>query len=91
MNLGGDEWRAQVAAQTAYDHYNSAALLTHYFFASRWPRRQRRPRAYFDAIRRGISPIAAEEKHLLRGRTRADLTAELQKLARRLALELSIE
>jgi hypothetical protein len=91
MNLGGDEWRAQVAAQTAYDHYNSAALLTHYFLRHDGRGDSAGLAAYFDAIRRGISPIAAEEKHLLRGRTRADLTAELQKLARRLALELSIE
>ena len=91
MNLTGDEWRTQIAAQTAYDHYNSAALLTHYFLRHDGRGDSAGLAAYFDAVRRGTPPIEAEEKHLLRSRTRADLTTELQKLARRLALEVTIE
>ena len=91
MNLTGDEWRTQITAQTAYDHYNSAALLTHYFLRHDGRGDSAGLAAYFDAIRRGTPPTEAEEKHLLRGRSRADLTAELQKLARRLALEVTAE
>ena len=91
MGLSGRAWQEQVSAQSAYDHYNSAALLTHYFLRHDGRGDSAGLAAYFDALRRGTPPAEAEAAHLLRGRTRADLTAELQKLARRLALDATIE
>ena len=91
MRLSGREWQAQVAAQTAYDHYNSAALLTHYFLRHDGRGDGAGLAGYIDALRRGTPPEEAEAQHLLRGRTREQLTAELQKLARRLALEVTVE
>ncbi|MEA3208185.1 MAG: hypothetical protein QOE70_1242 [Chthoniobacter sp.] len=91
MSLSGDNWQARVNAQTAYDHYNSAALLTHYFLRHDGRGDSAGLAAYFDALRRGTPPAAAEAQHLLRGRTREQLTAELLKLARRLAIEVTIE
>lgn len=88
MALSREDWRTQVAAQTAYDHYNSAALLTHYFLRHDDRGDGAHLAAYFAALRRGTSPIDAEGQHLLRGRTRELLDVELQKLARRLGLEL---
>ena len=89
MSLSGREWQSRVTAQTAYDHYNSAALLTHYFLRHDGRGDGAGLAGYFDALRRGVSPDEAEAQHLLRGRTREQLTAELQKLARRLAIEIS--
>jgi hypothetical protein len=91
MNLSREEWRTHVAAQSAYDHYNSAALLTHYFLRHDGRGDSAGMAAYFDAMRRGVPPTEAEGKYLLRGRTRAGLTAALQKLARTLGLDASIE
>jgi hypothetical protein len=91
MNLSGEDWRSQVAAQTAYDYYNSAALLTHYFLRHDGSGTSAGLAGYLDALRRGTPSAEAEARHLLRGRTRADLTIEVQKLARRLALNAAIE
>jgi hypothetical protein len=91
MKLSHEEWRTQVAAQSAYDHYNSAALLTHYFLRHDGRGDSAGMAAYFDALRRGVPPGEAEAKHLLRGRTPAALTPALLKLAQTLGLDAAIE
>lgn len=91
MPLSGEQWAAEVAAQRAYDHYNSAALLTHYFLRHDGRGDSAGLAAYLDAIRRGTRPAEAERRHLLRGRTREELGLELQKLARRLALDVRMD
>ena len=88
MALTRDAWREQVAAQAAYDHYNSAALLTHYFLRHDDRGDGAHLADYFDALRRGTPQATAEAQHLLRGRAREQLDAEIQKLARRMALEV---
>ena len=88
MALSRDAWREQVVAQAAYDHYNSAALLAHYFLRHDGRGDGAGLAAYFDAVRRGTAPSEAEAQHLPRGRTREQLTAEVQKLARRMAIEV---
>ncbi|MEP6671123.1 MAG: hypothetical protein ABJF10_18325 [Chthoniobacter sp.] len=47
--------------------------------------------AFFDEIRRGVPITEAESKHLLHGRTRESLAAELQTYGRKLGLNLKIE
>ena len=91
MALSGRDWQARVTAQTAYDHYNSAALLTHYFLRHDGRGDGAGLVAYFAALRSGARPDEAEAQHLLRGRTREVLTAEVRKLARRLAIEVTVE
>jgi hypothetical protein len=91
MRLTNEQWHAEVAAQRAYDHYNSAALLTHYFLRHDGRGDSAGLAAYLDAIRRGATPADAETQHLLRNRTREQIGLELQKLARRLALDVKIE
>jgi hypothetical protein len=91
MSLSGRDWQARVATQAAYDHYNSAALLTHYFLRHDGRGDGAGLAAYFAALRSGTTAVEAEAQHLLRGRTREQLTIELQKLARRLAIEVTVE
>lgn len=91
MALSGRDWQSRVATQAAYDHYNSAALLTYYFLRHDGRGDGAGLASYFAALRGGAPPEEAEAQHLLRGRTREQLTAELQKLARRLGLEIIVE
>lgn len=91
MSLSPRDWQSRVTAQTAYDHYNSAALLTHYFLRHDGRGDGAGLAAYLDALRQGVPPDEAETQHLLHGRTREQLTAELQKLARRLAIGVTFE
>jgi hypothetical protein len=88
MQMSGRDWQSQVAAQTAYDHYNSAALLVHYFLRHDGAGDSAHLARYFDALRRGVSPAEAEAHHLLRGRSRAELSACVQKLARSLGIQV---
>jgi len=88
MGLSENAWSASVKAQAAYTHYNSAALLTHYFL-----RHDRAPAgagltAYLTALRAGTSEGVAEGKYLLRGRTPERLAEEIKALARRLGVEI---
>jgi hypothetical protein len=87
MQMSGREWQSNVAAQTAYDHYNSSALLVHYFLRHDARGDSANLARYFDALRRGLSPAEAEARHLLRGRARDDLLPQVQKLARALGLQ----
>jgi hypothetical protein len=90
MKMSSRDWQNNVAAQTAYDHYNSAALLVHYFLRHDGRGDSAGLVRYFDALRRGMSPAEAETRHLLRGRSPDDLLAQLQKLARTLGLQVQI-
>ena len=91
MNLSSRDWNARVTAQTAYDHYNSAALLTHYFLRHDGSGDSAGLVACFAALRVGTPPDEAVAQHLLRGRTREQLTTELQKLARKMAIDATVE
>ncbi|HSI14796.1 MAG TPA: hypothetical protein VK961_22275 [Chthoniobacter sp.] len=91
MALDGDQWNAEVAAQSAYSYYNSAALLTHYFLHGDGKGDGAGLAAFFDDLRRGIPRSEAESRRLLRGRTRESLAGEVQNYARKLGLNLRTE
>jgi len=91
MLMSPREWQEQVAAQRAYDLYNSSALLT-YWFARHDGRGDGAGLAgYYDALRRHVPAGEAEQTYLLRGRTREQLTNEVQKLAKKMALSVALE
>jgi hypothetical protein len=90
MALSPPQWRDEVSAVTAYPLYNSAALLAHYFLHHDAPGGASLA-AYFDDLRRGVPREKAEADRLLRGRTRASLTAEVQTLARKLGLQVKLD
>ena len=91
MAMTPKAWGEAVGAQRAYDLYNSAALLTHYFIRHDGAGDSAGLAAFLLAIREGGDPDAAESEHLLRGRTREQLTAELQKLTRKMAIDATFE
>ena len=88
MALSDEEWQQQVAGLSAYDHYNSAALLTHWFLHQDGRGDAAGIAEYFAALLRRTPPAQAEADCLLHGRTREQLDAELRALARRLALQI---
>lgn len=74
MAMNGEDWKTAVEQQEAYDLYNSAALLTLYFIRQDGGA----PFAgYLDELRRGGEPAFAERMHLLRGKSRDSLAAEI--------------
>jgi hypothetical protein len=91
MALSAAEWQREVETQNAYDHYNSAALLTHYFLRHDDRGDGAHLAACLADLHRGIPHERAEAEHLLRGRTPEQLAAELKALARRMALEIAVE
>lgn len=91
MSFSSRDWQSRVTAQTAYDLYNSAALLTHYFLRHDGRGDGAALAAYFAAVRAGTPSEEAEAQHLLHGRTREQLTAEVLKLARRMAIDAAPE
>ncbi len=91
MSLTMEEWNAEVASQRAYDLYNSAGLLMHWFLHHDGRGDGAPVASYFLALREGMLPQEAEQTHLLRGRTHAQIATELKNLARRMALDLTIE
>ena len=85
MAMCRDDWKSALSEKDAYDLYNSAALLTYDFIQ----RNDGAPLAgYLDALRRGEDETAAERAHLLGGKTRESLTAELIALGRKLGVEV---
>jgi hypothetical protein len=87
MSMTAGEWNRAVTQETAYDLYNSAGLLTCYFVQQRGGA----PIAGFlEALRRGVDPTDAEKTHLLVGRTRESLAAELIAFGRRLGVEVKL-
>lgn len=86
MTLTAEDWQRELAALRAYDLYNSSALLTHWFLHHEGKGDAAGMAAYLDSLRAGISPVEAEQRHLLRGRIAADLDTAVQALARRMAL-----
>jgi len=91
MTVTPREWQELVASQRAYDLYNSSALLAYWFLRYDGRGDGAGLAAYYDALYRRVSPEEAEQQFLLRGRTREQLTVELQKLARKMALSVQIE
>lgn len=88
MAMSRSDWQREVTAQQAYDLYNSAALLTHWFLHHDGRGDSAGMAAYLDALRRRVPAEEAEATFLLRGRTREQLAVELRALARRMALEI---
>lgn len=85
MAMDREDWDSALGQREAYDSYNSAALLTCYFIQQDGGK----PLAgYLDALRRGESETSAERDHLLRGKTRESLNAEVVALAKRLGVEI---
>jgi hypothetical protein len=84
MAMDRDDWDSAVNQQSAYDKYNSAALLTYYFIQ----RDGGAPLAgYLDALRRGEREQDAE-RHLLNGKSREWLNGEVVALCKKLGVEL---
>jgi hypothetical protein len=87
MAMRGADWNGAVAEGTAYDLYNSAGLLTHYFV------QQQSGAAlagYLEALRRGMEPEDAEKKHLLPDSSRQSLSQSLISLGRRIGVEVKV-
>jgi hypothetical protein len=87
MAMSRDDWRKAVGEQEAYDYYNSAALLVLHFV--QWENGAPLA-AFLDAVRRGESVASAETTHLLRGKSREALTAELVALGKRLGVDVGL-
>jgi hypothetical protein len=87
MAMENEEWNRAVAAGAAYDLYNTAGLLTHYFIQQRGGAAVA---GYIEALRGGGLAEDAEKEHLLPNRTRESLTAELIGLGRRLGVEVKV-
>lgn len=84
MAMDRDDWDSAVSNRDAYDNYNSAALLTLYFIQQD----HGAPLAgYLDALHHRDKIADAEKNHLLRGKTRESLNAEIVSLAKKLGLE----
>ncbi len=88
MALSGAQWQEQVNARAAYDHYNSAALLTHWFLHYDGSGDAAGLAEYFGALAVRRPPPDAVERYLLRGRSPERIEAELRILCRRLALQI---
>lgn len=86
MSMTGADWKDAVGRGEAYDLYNSSALLTYYFIQQQGGAPLA---AYLDALRRGEDEGVAEKTHLLRGKSRESLEAELTALAKKLGVELT--
>jgi hypothetical protein len=88
MALTRDEWNQQVSAQSAYDLYNSAALLTHFFLRHDGTGNGAGVTGFLAATRMRAPQEEAEKQYLLRGRTREQLTGEVKAMARKMAIEI---
>lgn len=88
LALSSDEWQRQVTAQTAYDYYNSAGLLAHWFLHHDGLGDAAGMAEYFAAIAARTPPNEALERCLLRGRTPQKIDEELRALCRKLALQI---
>jgi hypothetical protein len=88
MAMSRGDWDRELAAQRAYDLYNSAGLLVYWFLHRDGRGDGAGVAAYFDALREGAEEAEAERQHLLRGRTHAQIAAELKAWSRRMAIEV---
>jgi hypothetical protein len=80
-------FEATRATLSAYDLYNSSAILTYHFIQQT----NGAPIAGFlNSLRRGEKPSEAELKHLLPGESRETLNAEVVSRAKSLGLEPEI-
>jgi hypothetical protein len=91
MGLSSEQWNGEVAAQQAYDLYNSAGLLAYWFLHVDGAADGSGMAAYFNALREGTAPEEAERQHLLRGRTHEQIAAGVQAFARRMALDVRLK
>ena len=88
MELSDAEWQDQVNALAAYDHYNTAALLTYWFLHYDGAGDGAGLADYFGALPRSKQPAETMEKFVLRGRKPEKIEAEVRTLCRRLALQV---
>jgi hypothetical protein len=91
MAMSPRDWQEQLMAQRAYDLYNSSALLAYWFVRYDGRGDGAGLATYYDALHRRVSAEEAERSYLLRGRSREQLTAELRKLTKKMALSAEIE
>lgn len=91
MVMTFSDWQETVAAQRAYDLYNSSALLTYWFVRYDGRGDGAGLAGYYNALHRRVPADEAEREFLLRGRTREQIAGELQKLARKMALSIQME
>ncbi len=88
LALTGDQWQQQVGAGTAYDYYNSSALLVHWFLHHDGRGDAAGLAEFFRSLGNRTRPDEALERHLLRGRTAEQIDAELRTLCRKMALQV---
>jgi hypothetical protein len=91
MSMSPRDWQDTVAAQRAYDLYNSSALLAYWFVRYDGRGDGAGLAAFYDALYRRVPAEEAEREFLLRGRTREQIAGELQKLTRKMALSVVME
>jgi hypothetical protein len=88
MALTEDTWQQQVSATAAYDAYNSAALLTHWFLHCDGAGDGAGMAEFFAALPKRVPTDEAVEKYLMRGRKPEKIDAELRVFCKRLALQV---
>jgi len=88
MTMTSKDWSQRVASLSAYDLYNSAALLTHWFLHHDGAGNGTGLIALLAAIREGAPVQEAVEEHLLRGRDPKSFEPLLEQLAQRYGVEI---
>ncbi len=83
MEMSQEEWSGRVASLSAYDLYNSAGLLTHWFLHHDTPGNGVGLIGFLAAIREGLPIQEALDTHLLRGRSSEEIERAIEELARR--------
>jgi hypothetical protein len=91
MTMSRQDWQERVRVQGAYDLYNSSALLAYWFVRYDGRGDAAGLASYYDALHRRVPVETAERDYLLRGRSREELTAEIRKLAKKMALTVEME
>jgi hypothetical protein len=91
FTLTPDDWQNKVRGGETADYSASFTLLTHYFLFHDGKGDSAGIAGYFDALRGGATAEYAETKHLLRGRSPADLLAELRKVVAKLVPDAVFE
>ena len=88
LSLRAPDWQQQVAAQGAYDLYNSAALFTHWLLHHDGRGDAANLAVFLQALRERQSPADAAAQTFLKDRSPEALLQEVQTLARRMVLDV---
>lgn len=84
MPMTKRDWDDSVRKLSAYDHYNSAGILTCYLIQKDGGKSIA---AFLDALRRGVDPAAAELEFLSGGKPRVSLNAEVSAFCEKLGIQ----